>query len=159
MQSVNFLQRSALVLICLGSHAACAQPVTVTVSSGGHPIAATATGADYSAQCPGRQYVLRVSKASGSMQLVVDDGNRRTVDISATPFAQTFLRRPLYGQFGLACGHHTLVVSFMGVELQQAGAPKAVSYGVVFDNDGKATSDGGLRDEDFGTINRHLIGH
>lgn len=158
MTTRRLLSRSPLLIMCLMANFSIAQ--TVTVTSGGHTAPATSNVITYSAQCPGAGYEIRILKKPGKqMQFVVDEGARRTFDISETQFGKNFLSKPLYGNFGIGCANKGMVLSFMGVELQKEGQPKAVSYHFIIGNDGKVSHDPGLTVDSFHAINSYLVEH
>lgn len=108
----------------------------------------------HEATCPSGKYKLRINQNDDRVEFEFDGATRGKVDLSSTPFGQTFLKRALNGKFFSYCPKDGGIrVTFYGIEPAKGSVLKPVKYRITFGNDGAVKHDSGLADTTAEGIN------
>jgi hypothetical protein len=110
----------------------------------------------YEAVCPDAKYSLSIDYSKKIMTAVIRNADdTKTYNLSNSIFADTFLKKPLYGVFGISCASQQLRVFYQGFEVQPGKSPRPVSYHMDLNSDGHLQHDGGLEDEKVEFFNQY----
>lgn len=141
----------ALVLAATLAAAGGQRRVTVYVDDSDY---ATEQALTYEAACPSGKYKLRINQNDNRVEFEFDGPTRTTVDLSTTPFGETFLAKALHGKFYSKCKKNGAIrFVFYGIEPIDGPTLKAVRYGATIGSDGVITRYDPLDEESAEVIN------
>jgi hypothetical protein len=155
-KALHAIASVALALTATLTSAAGQRRVTMYVDDSDY---ATEQAMTYEATCPSGKYKLRVNQNDNRVEFEFDGPTRTTVDLSSTPFGETFLGKALHGKFYSKCKENGAIrIVFYGIEPKDGPTLKGVRYGATIGSDGVIIHYDPLDEESAVSINGRLLG-